>query len=149
MTGNAIPAGFENLFRESPFVKLLGPIYQNRAENKIKVGLRADEKHCNSRGDVHGGVLSSLADFAMGYTLAFEHSVNAVTASLTIDYIGRVSRGDWIEISTEVTKLGKRLAFVQASLRVEGELVTRANGVFNVLTKPLSGLAPVHPPSAD
>jgi acyl-coenzyme A thioesterase 13 len=148
VTIKSLPAGYENLYRESPFVKLLGPIYQNRGDGKIKVALRAEEKHCNSRGDVHGGVLSSLADFAMGYTLAFEHNVNAVTASLTIDYIGRVSRGDWIEIHTEVTKLGKRLAFVQASLRVEGALVTRANGVFNVLAKPLSGVA-AHPPSAD
>ena len=35
------------------------------------VGLRVESKHCDARGTVHGGILATLADVALGYTMAF------------------------------------------------------------------------------
>ena len=54
------------------------------------IGLRAERNHCNTRGIVHGGVLATLADASLGYTIGFMQDPprSLVTASLTIDYAG-------------------------------------------------------------
>jgi acyl-coenzyme A thioesterase 13 len=134
-----IPEGFEPLYRESAFTQLIGPIYQKVTPTCLRLGLRPAEKHCNMRGDIHGGVISTLADIALGYNIAFsqEPPISAVTASLTVDYVGRVSRGDWLEVDVDIQKLGKRLAFANCFFYVGEQRVARANAVFSILSKNL------------
>lgn len=131
-----IPPGFTPLFRSSPFLDLLGPIHNQQTDAGLVIGLRADAKHCNARGLVHGGVLSSLADIALGYNTAFAEDppTPMVTASLSIDYAGAARLGDWIEVATEVQKIGKRLAFANCYFVVAGERIARASAVFSVST---------------
>ncbi len=129
-----IPEGFEPIFRSSPFLELLGPIY-NKSEKGIIIGLQVEEKHCNARGLVHGGVFSSLADIALGYNAAFSGDVPIpmVTASLTIDYAGSAKLGDWIEIETDVQKVGGKMAFANCYFIVNSKRIARASGVFTII----------------
>lgn len=131
-----IPEGFEPLFRSSPFLDLLGPIYNKKTEQGLIIALRAEKKHCNARDLVHGGVFSSLADVALGYNAAFAGSepVPMVTASLTVDYAGSARLGDWIEISVDVQKVGRSMAFANCYFMVDSKRIARASGVFNVLS---------------
>jgi len=132
---NKVPEGFEPLFRSSPYLDLLGPIYNKKIETELLIGLRAEKKHCNGRDLVHGGVLSSLADIALGYNAAFQGKdpVPMVTASLNIDYAGSVKLGDWIEISVDVQKVGKNMAFANCYFFVDSRRIARASAVFNVI----------------
>ncbi len=129
-----IPEGFEPLFRSSPFLDLLGPLYNRRIENDLVVGFRVMEKHCNARGLVHGGVLSSLADIALGYSalVSEEKQVPLITASLSIDYAGAARKGDWVEINTDVQKVGRKMAFANCYFTVESKRIARASAVFSV-----------------
>ncbi|GAB1257333.1 PaaI family thioesterase [Aurantivibrio plasticivorans] len=137
MSEREVPTGFENLYRESNYVQLLGPLYHKRDGTGHIIGLRIAEKHCNTRGDVHGGVLSSIADTAMGYNVAFseEPPTSAVTASLTVDYLGRAAVGDWLEAHVNIEKKGKRLTFVTCTFYAGETYVGRASGVFHMLQK--------------
>jgi len=139
MNNAEIPEGYEALHRESNFIQLIGPFYQKRCGDTLRIAMRAEEKHCNMRGDVHGGVVSSLADMAMGYNIAFSQQppVSAVTASLTVDYVGRISRGDWLEVEVDIQKMGKRLVFANCFFYVGERRVARANAVFSILSRPL------------
>ena len=94
----------------------------------------AEAKHCNAREQVHGGVFSSLADVALGYNAAFSKSnpVPIVTASLTIDYAGSAKLGEWIEIETDVQKVGRRMAFANCYFFVNSKRIARDSGVFSV-----------------
>jgi acyl-coenzyme A thioesterase 13 len=132
---NKVAEGFEPLFRSSPFLELLGPIYNKKTEAGLLIGLRAEKKHCNARSLVHGGVLSSLADIALGYNAAFQGKapVPMVTASLNIDYAGSVKLGDWIEISVDVQKVGRNMAFANCYFFVDSKRIARASAVFNVI----------------
>ena len=65
------PEGFEPLFRTGPFLDLIGPFYNKHQDQELIVGFEVLEKHCNGRGFAHGGVLSSVADIALGYNCAF------------------------------------------------------------------------------
>ncbi|MGH8742235.1 MAG: PaaI family thioesterase, partial [Burkholderiales bacterium] len=64
----AIPSGFKPLFRSSPVLELIGPLYCRGEGLDLVVGLLAEAKHCNARGTVHGGILAALADVSLGYT---------------------------------------------------------------------------------
>ena len=131
------PEDFTPLFRSSPFLELLGPIYNESTDSGIVIGFYAQPKHCNTRGIVHGGVLSSLADVALGYNAAFsgENTVPLVTASLTIYYAGSAKQGQWITISSDVQKVGKTMAFANCYFLANDIRIARASGVFTVLNK--------------
>ncbi len=127
-----VPAGFEPLQRSSPFSALVGPLYTKGEGAERMIGLLAEDKHCNSRGIVHGGLLATLADLALGYTIAFLSNPpkSAVTASLTIDYVGSAKVGDWLEVHTDVQKSGGRLTFANCYVHVGEARIVRASAVF-------------------
>ncbi len=127
-----IAPGFELLRRSSPFRALVGPLYTKGEGAERMIGLLAEEKHCNSRGIVHGGLLATLADLALGYTIAYlsDPPKSAVTASLTIDYVGSARVGDWLEVHTDVQKSGGRLTFANCYVHVGDARIVRASAVF-------------------
>ncbi|WP_166258561.1 PaaI family thioesterase [Marinobacter salicampi] len=130
-----VPEGFGPLSRTSPLTELLGPIYQKVDSSGLVIGLFAEEKHCNARGLVHGGVLGTLADIAMGYSAAFstEPPTPMVTTSQTIDYVGKAEKGDWLEVHTDVQKVGRSAAFANCYFHVGSTRIARASAVFSVV----------------
>ena len=137
-TNSDVPEGFGPLFRTSPLLDALGPFYGKGAGTELTIGLRVAEKHTNSRGGVHGGVLATIGDVALGYTMAFSSDPprRALTASLTIDYVGAAKVGDWIEARVDKYKVGKTLAFANAYLTVDDTQVARVSAVFAVVSNP-------------
>ena len=130
----SVPEGFVPLFRSSPVLDLIGPIYSRGVGKELTLGLRVDHKHCNARGSIHGGILATLADVALGYTMAFasDPPTALVTANLTLDFAGTAKIGDWIETIVDVQKQGSRLAFANCFVTVAGERIVRASAVFLV-----------------
>jgi hypothetical protein len=53
---------------------------------------------------IHGGILASVADVAVGYAMAFASSppTGLVTASMTLDFAGTARIGDWMEAAVDV-----------------------------------------------
>jgi len=129
-----VPQGFKPLFRSSPAIELIGPLYSRGESADLVIGLRAERKHCNMRGTVHGGILATLADITLGYSLAFstDPPTAAVTANLSLDFAGAAKEGDWLEASVDFHKLGSRLAFGNCYITVEGNRIARASAVFLV-----------------
>ena len=128
------PAGFKPLFRTSPAIELIGPVWMKGEGADLVLGLRAEEKHCNMRGTVHGGIIATLADIALGYTLAFSSKppLGAVTANLSLDFAGTAQKGDWLETRVDVQKKGSRLAFANCYISVGENRIVRASAVFLV-----------------
>ena len=126
------PDGFAPLFRTSPFLDALGPFYHRRDGRALVLGVRIAQKHCNARGTAHGGLLMTLADIALGYSLAYSEDPPAAltTANLSADFAGSAKLGDWLEARTDIQKLGGRLAFANAYLSVGDERIVRASAVF-------------------
>jgi acyl-coenzyme A thioesterase 13 len=129
-----VPEGFVPLFRTSPVLDLIGPIYSRGKGTDLALGLRAEEKHCNARGTVHGGILATLADVALGYTMAFSSDppIALTTANLNLDFAGVAKRGDWLETRVDVQRQGSRLSFANCYIWVESQRIVRASAVFLV-----------------
>ena len=130
----AIPTGFGPIHRSSPFLDSIGPLYSKGSGGEMVIGLRVEKRHTNARGALHGGVVSTIADIALGYALATssEPPTPMVTVSLSVDFVGAAQVGDWIETRVDIQKLGSRLAFANASFDAGGERIARASGVFLV-----------------
>ena len=91
----------------------------------------AGEEHLNPRGSVHGGVLATIIDVAMGTAVATTGGEAPVTVSLSVTYLepGRPGR---LEGRARVRKRGKRLVVVEAEVVQDGDVVADALGTFAV-----------------
>ena len=129
-----IPQGFRPLFRTSPVLDLIGPLFCCGEGVDLIIGLRVDAKHCNARGMVHGGILATLADVALGYTMAFSSTPPAslITANLSFDFAGTARIGDWLETHVDIQKQGRRLSFANCYITVNDQRIVRASAVFLV-----------------
>jgi acyl-coenzyme A thioesterase PaaI-like protein len=145
-----VPEGFAPHFRKSPLTDPWEPLYSRRTENAVILGFRATEHHTNSRGFVHGGLLTALADNAMGLSCATaldqgkfgegrfdegrfdEGRPQLVTISLNIDFLSVAHIGQWIEIDTSFTRPGSTICFAQAFITADGQNCARANATFRV-----------------
>lgn len=127
-----IPAGFEPIFRLSEFTELIGPLYCCRDEQGFRLGLTFAEQHANARGKGHGGMISTLADLAMGYALAFSQNPPRpfVTVSMNVDFMGAIDIGDWVEVSVLIDRKGRSMAFARSEFYAGERLLARASGVF-------------------
>jgi uncharacterized protein (TIGR00369 family) len=132
---SAVPPGFEKLVSTSPFHELVGPLYEKRDDNSHRIGFVVAEKHKNRRGIVHGGMICTLADFAMGHaaSLATGTLRKLVTVNLSIDFAGNATVGDWIEAHVDVMRPGNRVAFVNCFIFHGGERIARSSATFQIL----------------
>jgi uncharacterized protein (TIGR00369 family) len=91
----------------------------------------AADDHLNPHGSVHGGVLATMIDVAMGTAVATTGGESPVTVSLAVTYLspGRPGR---LEATARVRKRGKRLMVVEAEVVQDGEVVADALGTFSV-----------------
>jgi len=136
-TSLAIPAGFERHDRKSPMTDPWEPIYRRLADDRVVLALRAGPAHTNSRGFVHGGLISTLADNAMGLSCSriLGGDARLVTANLTVDFMGVAQIGQWLEFDRVFVKPGGTLCFTQAFVTADGQPCARANAVFTTLRK--------------
>ena len=133
----SIPEGFERHYRQSPVTDPWEPLYSRKTEDAVILGLMAQAAHTNSRGFVHGGLISALADNAMGLSCSHRLGGEAslVTVNLTLDFLGSAQIGQWLEFTTAFVKNGGTLSFAQAFVTADGQPCARANGVFKVMRK--------------
>jgi uncharacterized protein (TIGR00369 family) len=134
---NAIPEGFEPHFRKSPFTDPWEPLYSRRTDKAVALGLRLAKPHTNSRGLIHGGLIASLADNAMGYTCAqaMGWSASLLTISLQVDYVGSAEIGQWLAVECEALKTGATICFAQSLIKADDDLIARASASFRVVSK--------------
>ena len=127
-----IPPDFERHFRQSPATDPWEPLYSKRDGDAFVLGFVIADSHCNSRGMLHGGVISALADNAMGLACAFALGGESrlVTAHLSVDFTGIAQVGSWVEVIAKPTRTGRTMSFAAARVVAGEELVAQATAVF-------------------
>jgi uncharacterized protein (TIGR00369 family) len=145
MTSTAIPDGYAPHFRKSPFTDPWEPLYSQRTDKAVILGLRLAKPHTNSRGLIHGGLIAALADNAMGYSCGqvMDRAMGGgtggqsslVTISLAVDFIGSAQIGQWLAVESEVIRTGHTICFAQSLIKADDAAIARANATFRVVTK--------------
>jgi uncharacterized protein (TIGR00369 family) len=105
-------------FSSAPIASLIGFQIEPGSAGEASVHLPIDERLHNPMGQVHGGVLSALADTAMGIAFGrtLEDHQNFATVDLHIHFM-RPVRGQRITAQASVTQRGLRIGFVQCEIR--------------------------------
>lgn len=129
-----IPEGFTPHFRKSGLTDPWEPLYSRNTGEAVFIGLRAGPAHANSRGLVHGALMTALADNAMGLSCALKTggAGGLVTINLAMDFLASARMGQWLEIRPTMLKAGSSMAFACATIHADDQLCARANATFRL-----------------
>lgn len=104
------------------------------ARGEVRLGWEARPDHLNLQGLIHGGVLATLADTAMGLAVrsAMQPGRRHVTVELGVHYLRPAKPGP-LEAVGRAVRVGTQVAYAEADvLDGDGRLLARANGTYSV-----------------
>jgi uncharacterized protein (TIGR00369 family) len=130
-----IPPGFRPLTDLTGFAANNGPWFEKIENGRSIRGFRPGQKHANSLGIVHGGMLAAFLDSAMGTAVFRTLDRRAVTLSLNLDYLGPGRIGDWLQAEGEVVGHDEHVAQVRGRLYGPRHDVMAAMGSFALLSR--------------
>jgi uncharacterized protein (TIGR00369 family) len=116
------------------FGALIGPLYRKLSETGPAFGLLAEDKHLNSAGIVHGGLLMALADHSIGHaSVAATRHNGQVTVQLNTQFVSAARRGDFLVAKGQVVSETRSLVFVSGTICVGDQVVAQSSGVWKKL----------------
>lgn len=118
------------------FRTLVGLEAEQTAEGHARVTLWADDRHLNPHGTVHGGVIATLLDVAMGTAVAASGDAageRPVTIEMKVTYL-EPARTGLLQATAKVHKRGKRITIVEAELEQDNEMISHAIGTFTTIS---------------
>jgi uncharacterized protein (TIGR00369 family) len=116
------------------FSALVGPIWARQEGGDLAYGFLAEAKHANARGVVHGGMLMTFADQALG-RLVSEAVGRKPIATIQLDthFLAPARPGDFVEAHGKIVRRTRSVVFVEGTLTVKGHPVSRSHGIWKVL----------------
>jgi uncharacterized protein (TIGR00369 family) len=123
-------AGWRTWAGMDAFEDQTGPFYFKEENGVIRSAFRAEARHMNGGGFMHGGCMMTFADFAL-FAIAWQElkDVRAVTVSLNGEFISAGAVGDMVEATGEIVKAGGSLVFIRGTLRVADQPLMTFSGV--------------------
>ncbi|MGY1693006.1 PaaI family thioesterase [Geodermatophilus sp. SYSU D01105] len=117
------------------FAERLGAEVAETEERGARIEFEAREEHLNPAGTLHGGVVATLVDTAMGQavrTTTGEGEVPA-TSQLTVTYL-RPGRPGPLSVTAAVRTRGEHLTVCEADVEQDGKAIAHAVATFALLT---------------
>jgi acyl-coenzyme A thioesterase PaaI-like protein len=132
MTAIDVPPGYEICdMPDGGFAALIGPLFIRQSDSGPRFAFRAETKHANARGVVHGGRLMAFADQALGLTIQRAlNSLDLATASLTCNLVASARPGDLIEGVATITRITKRIIFIKGAVTCGDVVLMDASGIW-------------------
>ena len=117
-----------------PFENIAGPFYWRRLEDgSDHVVLKADERHCNRQGVVHGGLLMTMVDLAFAITAKQHPDQRLVTISLSSEFVASGRIGALLETKCEIVRRTRSLCFMRGQVLSAGETLLNASCIYKYL----------------
>jgi uncharacterized protein (TIGR00369 family) len=136
--------GWRRFDTHHTFDSLIGPFYfRKQPDGTSRCAFRAEQKHMNAGGRMHGGVLMTFADIAL-FMLAYEamEGQRGVTVQLDSTFLDGARVGDLVEATGGVTRAGGSLVFVRGEITSGERLLFTFSGVIRKM-KPKSSTTSV------
>ena len=116
------------------FAGRLGVVVGEVTEGSARLELEATDEHLNPAGTIHGGVLATLVDTAMGpaiRSMTDDGDVPA-TSQLTVTYL-RPGKPGRLEVAARVRTRGEHLTVCEADVEQDGRSLVHAVATFALL----------------
>lgn len=117
-----------------PFAELLGMRAKSVGDGQARFELDVEAKHLNPNGILHGGVIYSLADTAMGAALfsRLDPGEQCATLEIKMSYLVPVKAGS-IAADAAVVQRTRRIGVIEAKVFDDGDrLIALATGTFYI-----------------
>ncbi len=119
------------------FYRWAGIELTDAAPGRAEISFEAGPQHVNLQGLVHGGILATLADTAMGLAVRtqLEPGRRHVTVNLAVEFLA-VGRAGRIVARGRTVKIGRQLGFAEAEVVDATErLLARARSTLSVTSE--------------
>jgi uncharacterized protein (TIGR00369 family) len=116
------------------FAERLGARTEVSDDGSARLAFTAADEHLNQAGTLHGGVLATLVDTAMGAAVrsaAGDGDVPA-TSQLTVTYLRPGKPGD-LSVTARVRTRGEHLTVCEADVEQDGRSLVHAVATFALL----------------
>lgn len=126
-----------SVWQGDAFEQRAGPFYERREDGGAHVAaFRAEERHMNGAGFMHGGCLMTFADSAL-FTIATDALAGShgVTMHLAGDFLDPARVGQRIEARGEVVRAGGKTIYVVGMVRADGAPVLSFNGIIRKIRR--------------
>jgi acyl-CoA thioesterase len=123
----------EDLIKLSPFSDSLGVRIEKIDAGSCLCSLVIKDHLRNRNGGVHGGVIYSLADIAMGVALysMLDKDERCSTIEIKINYLRPVSFGVLV-CDAKVIQKGRTISVLESEIRSDDKLIAKAIGTFSI-----------------
>ena len=115
------------------FAELVGTVLSSAVGGRAAVSLKAEERHLNPSGTVHGGCISTFIDASMAETLntMTEEDEQPFTIQITVNYM-KPGKPGTLTSTAQVRKGGERITIVEAEVVQEedDEVIALATGTY-------------------
>lgn len=134
---DSIPDGFRPFHIDGAFNDLLGTLYTRQDADGLVWGFVADERYTNPNGVVHGGMLMTFADTAMGQLAESASGKLTATISMNVEFVAATPvENQWVECRPAISRLGRSIAFMRGEISSNGTLLMVTQGVWRVFSAP-------------
>jgi uncharacterized protein (TIGR00369 family) len=126
--------GWEPIVNHTAFGDLVGPIWRREEDGQPRFGFVVAPKHLNRAGNLHGGMLMTVADQAMAMTARVATGGKPhATIELNIQFVGGVKLGEFVVAHPEVVRATRSVVFMRAKMLVGARTVVTTNGIWKIL----------------
>lgn len=118
--------GYEIFDPIDPFEnECAGPFWAKKLEDgSYSFVLKAEPRHCNRHGIVHGGLLMTMADLtACVHAHGGSGEEFAITVAFNSEFIDAGKVGELVECTAEVTRRTNSLVFARGRIHVGGRTI--------------------------
>ncbi len=127
-----------SVWPDEPFeFETVGPFHFRIDEKGPVSAFRAQRKHMNGAGVMHGGCLMAFADFAL-FAIAHDGLQNSygLTVAFTSEFLDGPREGEWVEARGELLREGGSLVFVRGIVTSDGRPCLNFSGTIKKVRKP-------------
>jgi acyl-coenzyme A thioesterase 13 len=128
--------------QRSAFIAQFGGRIEEFSEGLVRLSLTLTEEHTNPNGVMHGGVITSLMDEAVGGVIATARGIEVTrtsphsTVEMNVSFISGARPGDELIVEARALKVGRSAAFGEAEARRRSDNAIIAKGRFTFVISP-------------
>jgi len=115
--------------RANNFAQALGIVVSKVGPGFVEHTMILQHDHTNPYSAVHGGVLMSFADIAMGNAVR-SLGIKGLTLDCSTAFIATAYKGDQLRVRAEILKAGRRIIYAEAKVWCDETLLANVTGTF-------------------
>jgi uncharacterized protein (TIGR00369 family) len=129
-------AGFTRAAGSDGFSGLVGPFFEREhPATGWTRALAVDERHLNPEGVLHGGVLTTFADYVLYRAIGDEltHELKFATITLTCQFLAAGKAGRILTGTGRIVRRTRSVIFAEGTIQDEGRPLLTATGIWKLI----------------